>query len=77
MKHRYINTRFASHGNYASLYGMFEMIMTTSISDRIIKVFEGDRYYGNCAQLVKFLFNTGCRPSEAIALQWKCPNYDV
>ncbi len=51
MKHRYINTRFASHGNYASLYGMFEMMMTTSSSDRIIKVFEGDRYYGNCAQL--------------------------
>lgn len=39
--------------------------------DRIIKAFEGDRYYGYYAPLVRFLFSTGCRPSEAIALQWK------
>lgn len=43
----------------------------TSERDRIVKAFECDRYYGYYAPLVKFFFNTGCRPSEAIALQWK------
>ncbi len=44
---------------------------TASERDLIIKAFVGDRYYGYYATLVRFLFNTGCRPSEAIALQWK------
>ena len=37
----------------------------------IIQAFETSRYYSRYAPLVKFLFMTGCRPSEAIALQWK------
>jgi integrase len=36
--------------------------------DRIITAFETNRYY---APLVKFLFFTGCRPSEALGLPWK------
>ncbi|MDV2992472.1 MAG: Tyrosine recombinase XerC [Chroococcidiopsis sp. SAG 2025] len=39
--------------------------------DRIVSAFEANRYYSYYAPLVKFLFLTGCRPSEAIALQWK------
>lgn len=44
---------------------------TASERDLIIEAFESDRYYGYYATLVRFLFITGCRPSEAIALQWK------
>lgn len=39
--------------------------------DRIIDAFENSKYYKLYAGLVKILFFTGCRPSEAIALQWK------
>ncbi|MEH2056316.1 MAG: site-specific integrase [Nostoc sp.] len=39
--------------------------------DRIIQVFEESKLYSYYAPLVKLLFFTGCRPSEAIALQWK------
>lgn len=39
--------------------------------DLILEAFESDRYYRYYAPLVKFLFSTGCRPSEAIALQWQ------
>ena len=39
--------------------------------DRIIASFKANRYYAYYAPLVEFLFFTGCRPSEAIALQWK------
>ena len=39
--------------------------------DRIIGAFEADRHHKKYAPLVKFLFFTGCRPSEALALQWK------
>jgi integrase len=39
--------------------------------DRIIQAFEADRYYRHYAPYVRFLFFTGCRPSEAIALKWK------
>jgi len=39
--------------------------------DTIIKAFSQNRYYKYYAPFVKFLFYTGCRPSEAIALQWK------
>lgn len=39
--------------------------------DRIIAAFKSNRYYKRYAPLVEFLFFTGCRPSEALALQWK------
>jgi integrase len=39
--------------------------------DAIIRAFEESQLYQYYAPLVKFLFFTGCRPSEAIALQWK------
>ena len=41
----------------------------------IIEAFKGNRYYSHYAPLVEFLFFTGCRPSEAIALQWKHINH--
>jgi integrase len=43
--------------------------------DRIIKQFRSNRYYKHYAPLIEFLFFTGCRPSEAIALQWKHVNH--
>ncbi len=39
--------------------------------DVIIEAFENSKYYAYYAPYVKFCFFTGCRPSEAIALQWK------
>ncbi|WP_413174502.1 tyrosine-type recombinase/integrase [Anabaena azotica] len=39
--------------------------------DVIIAAFEESKLYSYYAPLVKILFFTGCRPSEAIALQWK------
>jgi integrase len=39
--------------------------------DRIIAAFKGDRYFSRYAPLIEFLFMTGCRPSEAVALQWQ------
>lgn len=39
--------------------------------DRIITAFRESRYYSFYAPLVDFLFLTGCRPSEALALMWK------
>ena len=39
--------------------------------DAIIKAFDESKLYSYYAPLVKILFFTGCRPSEAIALQWK------
>jgi integrase len=39
--------------------------------DRIILAFKENRYYKYYAPLIEFLFITGCRPSEAVALQWK------
>ena len=39
--------------------------------EAIFKAFEESRYYSHYADFVKFLFYTGCRPSEAIALQAK------
>ena len=39
--------------------------------DLIIQTFESDRYYSYYTPYVRFLFFTGCRPSEAVALQWK------
>lgn len=37
----------------------------------IIQAFATDRYYAHYTHYVRFLFFTGCRPSEAIALKWK------
>ncbi len=39
--------------------------------DLIIKTFEGDHHYCHYTNYVRFLFFTGCRPSEAIGLKWK------
>jgi len=39
--------------------------------DLIIQTFEDDHYYSYYTSYVQFLFFTGCRPSEATALQWK------
>ncbi len=39
--------------------------------DRIIEAFKRNCYYKYYASLVEFLFFTRCRPSEALALQWK------
>ncbi|XWK90844.1 MAG: tyrosine-type recombinase/integrase [Phormidium sp.] len=39
--------------------------------DLIISTFANDRYYNHYTNYVRFLFFTGCRPSEAIALKWK------
>ncbi|MBD2502316.1 site-specific integrase [Anabaena azotica] len=39
--------------------------------DLIIRTFASDRYYSHYTNYVRFLFFTGCRPSEAIALKWK------
>jgi integrase len=39
--------------------------------DAIIRAFQESKLYSYYAPLVQFLFFTGCRPSEAIALQWK------
>ncbi|MEQ9551845.1 MAG: tyrosine-type recombinase/integrase [Coleofasciculus sp. G3-WIS-01] len=55
------------------------MAFTKAERDAIIHAFENDRYSSKFAPVshsyyaayVKFLFLTGCRPEEAIALKWK------
>ena len=37
----------------------------------ILAAFKTDRYYRHYADFVAFLFGTGCRLGEAVALQWK------
>jgi integrase len=52
---------------------------TIAERDAIIEAIESDRFcpkasgfkHSRYAPLLKFLFFTGCRPSEAVALQWK------
>jgi len=39
--------------------------------DAIIAAFKANKYYKHYAYYVQFLFLTGARPSEVIALQWK------
>lgn len=39
--------------------------------DTIIEGFRQNKYYSRYAPLVEFIFNVGCRPSEALSLQWK------
>ncbi len=42
----------------------------------IVAGFRCDRYYSFYADYVEFMLSTGCRPGEAIALQWKHINDD-
>lgn len=44
---------------------------TKAERDLIIETFAKDRYYSYYTHYVRFLFFTGARPSEVIALQWK------
>jgi len=44
---------------------------TAQERDLIIQAFEKSRYYRHYRPFVAFLFATGCRPSEAIALEWQ------
>ncbi|MEO1432653.1 MAG: site-specific integrase, partial [Cyanobacteria bacterium J06633_8] len=39
--------------------------------DKIIQSFKDNHFYNHYAPLIEFLFMSGCRPSEAVALQWK------
>lgn len=39
--------------------------------NQIIAAFKANRYYSYYTPLMQFLFLTGCRPSEALALYWK------
>lgn len=43
---------------------------TAEERDHIIQAFTENRYYSHYASFIKFLFLTGSRPSEAIALEW-------
>lgn len=38
--------------------------------DKIIQAFKSSTYYSYYCPLVEFIFYTGCRPSEALALEW-------
>lgn len=44
---------------------------TAAERDLIIEAFKVDEYYSHYHFFVQFLFLTGCRPSEAIALRWE------
>ncbi|MBE9138747.1 DUF3596 domain-containing protein [Nodosilinea sp. LEGE 07088] len=44
---------------------------TLAERDLIIEQFKMDPNYGFYAKFIEFLFLTGCRPSEGVALQWK------
>ncbi|MFN3360096.1 MAG: tyrosine-type recombinase/integrase [Pseudanabaenaceae cyanobacterium] len=50
---------------------------TQAERDSIIAAFASDSVYSYYAPLVKFLFWTGCRPCEAVGLQWAAvaPDY--
>lgn len=39
--------------------------------NQVIEAFKANRYYCRYASLIEFLFFTGCRPSEALALEWR------
>lgn len=43
---------------------------TAEERDLIIEKFAANQYYKHYAPFVRFLFATGCRPSEAIGLSW-------
>jgi integrase len=44
---------------------------TLEEQDRILEAFAHSRYYSYYLPLVKFWLLTGCRPSEAIGLEWE------
>jgi integrase len=44
---------------------------TASERDSIIEAFKLNKHYSKYSALVEFIFNVGCRPSEALSLQWK------
>jgi integrase len=44
---------------------------TADERDKIIQAFQKSKYYSHYSYLIQFLFFTGCRPSEALALTWK------
>jgi integrase len=44
--------------------------------DAVIAAFAANSWYRHYAPFVTFLFRTGCRPSEAVALQWKHVSQD-
>ncbi len=50
---------------------------TAQERDAIIEAFENNRYYKHYTNFVRFLFMTGCRTGEAIALQWKHINPEI
>ncbi len=39
--------------------------------NQLIEAFKANRYYSRYVPLIEFLFFTGCRPSEALALEWR------
>lgn len=45
--------------------------------DQLVAAFRSNRYYSFYTPLVEFLFATGARPSEALALQWKHVTSDL
>jgi len=50
---------------------------TAQERDAIIEAFENNRYYKHYTNFVRFLFMTGCRTGEAIALKWKHINPEM
>jgi integrase len=50
---------------------------TVQERDAIIEGFENSRYYKHYTNFVRFLFLTGCRTGEAIALKWKHINPEM
>lgn len=44
---------------------------TAEERDRVCEAFSRTRYYRHYFNLVRFLFFTGCRPNEALALTWE------
>ena len=44
--------------------------------ERIIQAFVNSRYYSHYSYLIRFLFLSGCRPSEALALTWSDINHN-
>ncbi len=39
--------------------------------DRVINLFKSNKYYKHYTPFITFCFLTGCRPSEALALEWR------
>jgi integrase len=44
--------------------------------DLVIQTFAKHKHYEYYTAFIAFLFKTGCRPSEAVALQWKHVSHD-